>query len=74
MSKLKKKPEPDRPPLVVRRSEIARLLGISVRLLDDLVAKGEGPPCITLGDGHRSRLFPVRLAEAWAAERCGAPS
>ncbi len=59
------------PRIAVRRNELSEMLGVSVRTLDDLLAKGEGPPHFRFGGG-RIVLFPVKSAEEWAIDQARA--
>lgn len=56
------------PRLALRRSELAASIGVSERLVDELIAAGELPMC-RIG---RAVLFPVDGVRAWLAERSGA--
>jgi excisionase family DNA binding protein len=49
-----------------RREEVAEMLTITVRKLDKMVAKGEGPPSITIGT---RRMFPADKLDEWIAAR-----
>jgi len=53
------------PERYVSRSELARVMGVSVATIDRLVA--EGMPSVTWG--RRTRRFRPSLALPWAAQR-----
>lgn len=55
-------PEPER---YVTRAELARLMGVSIGTVDNLVA--EGMPSVTWG--KRTRRFKASVAIQWARER-----
>lgn len=55
-------PEPE---VYVSRIELARLMGVSLRTIDTLVA--EGMPSVTWG--KRVRKFKASVAMQWARER-----
>lgn len=45
--------------LLLEAREVAHLLGISLRKLDDMVSKEEAPPCIRIGRVRKWRLDEI---------------
>ena len=54
------------PAVGVRYPEASKILGISQRVLANMVKRGE-IPCVRVG---RSVVFPVELLKKWLCEQC----